>query len=208
MKIVARSLAALPALALALSAAGPARATQLVLADPLTSWPLNFGPQTDRVMMKDGQVHITITGSSAGWEIYPGFSFKDMDASLTITSETATGNDAGLLFWVTAPGDFYVFSVADSAGTLGVVHHVTTNGGAWVPIVPFTKDPDIKSGVGAVNNLRVVASGNSVTLYINGNTVGRLAAIAPPNGGTVGIEGEGKTGQKADYAFSNLSVSQ
>jgi hypothetical protein len=192
----------------ALGPALPGRAAQVILSDPLTSWPLNFGPQTDHVMMKDGQVHIIVSGGSAGWEIYPGFSFKDMDASVTVTAKTATGNDAGLLFWVTAPTDFYVFSVSDSAGTLGVVHHVATNGGAWQTIVPFTKDPNIHSGKGAVNALRVVTSGNSISLYINGTSVGRLAAIAPENGGTVGIEGEGKPDGKADYAFSDLSVSE
>jgi len=208
MKSLARNVACL-SLAAGLSL-GPAagHAAQLVLQDPLTSWPLNFGPQTDHVMMRDGQVNIIVSGSSAGWEIYPGFTFKDMDATVTVTAKTATGNDAGLVFWVTAPADFYVFSVSDSAGTLGVVHHVPDNGGTWETIVPFTKDPNIHSGRGATNTLRVVTSGNSISLFINGTSVGRLAAIAPQNGGTVGIEGESKPNGRADYAFSNLSVSQ
>jgi hypothetical protein len=203
MKLLACVLAA--ALALA---ATTARAEQVVLSDPLTSWPLNFGAQNDHVMMRDGQVNIVVTGSNAGWEVYNGFSFKDMDASVTVTAKTNTGNDAGLVFWVTAQTDFYVFSVSDSTGTLGVVHHVADNGGSWQTIVPLTKDAKIQTGRGAVNTLRVVTSGNSISLYVNGSPVGRLAAIAPQTGGTVGIMGEGKTGAEADYAFSNLSVSQ
>jgi hypothetical protein len=209
MKPLARSIVRFGLAAAFLSAAVPAgHAAQVVLADPLTSWPLNFGPQTDHVMMKDGQVHIIAEGTSAGLEVYPGFSFKDMDASVTITAKTATGNDAGLVFWVSQPADFYVFTVSDTAGSLGVVHHVADNGGSWQTIVPFTKDANIHSGRGAVNTLRVVTSGNSISLYVNGTSVGRLAAIAPATGGTVGIEGEGKPGAKADYAFSDLTVSQ
>jgi len=200
-------LACVLAAALAMST-NAARAEQVVLSDPLTSWPLNFGAQTDHVMMRDGQVNILVTGSNAGWEVYNGFTFKDMDASVTVTAKTNTGNDAGLVFWVTAPTDFYVFTVSDSAGTLGVVHHVADNGGSWQTIVPFTKDTRIQSGRGAVNTLRVVTSGNSISLYINGGSVGRLVAIAPQTGGAVGIMGEGKPGATADYAFSNLSVSQ
>jgi hypothetical protein len=204
MKLLACALAA--ALAFAATAA---RAEQVVLSDPLTSWPLNFGAQTDHVMMRGGQVNIIVDGSNAGWEVYNGFTFKDMDASVTVTAKTSTGNDAGLVFWVSAPTDFFVFSVSDSAGTLGVVHHVAdSNGGSWQTIVPFTKDSRIKSGRGAVNTLRVVTSGNSISLYINGGSVGRLTAIAPQTAGPVGIMGEGKAGATADYAFSNLSVSQ
>jgi hypothetical protein len=208
MKLLAHPIACLSFAAGLSLAAASAHATQVVLSDPLTQWPLNFGAQTDHVMMKDGQVHIIVSGSGAGSEIYPGFTFKDMDASVTITAKTQTGNAAGLLFWVSQPGDFYVFSVSDSSGALGVVHHVPANGGTWETVVPFTKDPNIRSGRNAANTLRVVTNGNSISLFINGTAVGRLAAIAPQDGGTVGIEGEGKAGGRADYAFSNLSVSQ
>jgi hypothetical protein len=61
-------------------------AAQVVLSDALTSWPLNFGAQTANMMLKDGAVHIVESGSSGNWETFSGFSFTDMDASITITA--------------------------------------------------------------------------------------------------------------------------
>jgi hypothetical protein len=49
-------------------------ATQVVLSDPLTSWPLNFGLQSDNIKLKDGAVHIIEPTNTANWATYPGFS--------------------------------------------------------------------------------------------------------------------------------------
>jgi hypothetical protein len=182
------------------------RAAQVVLSDPLTSWPLSFGAQGSAVMLKNGAVHITLTGSSADWETYPGFNFTDMDASITITPQVATGSVAGLIFWASGPSDFVVFQVADPNGTFGVSRRISANGGSWQTIVPFTQNAAIKTG--AANTLRVVTQGNSASLYINGQSIGSVPIQAPAGGGTVGFEGEGQGTQPADYVFSNLSVSQ
>jgi hypothetical protein len=183
-------------------------AAQVVLSDPLTSWPLNFGAQGDAVMLKDGAVHIILSENAANWETYPGFAFTDMDASVTITAQTATGNSAGMIFWATGLSDFFVFSVSDVAGSFAVTRHLSANGGSWQIIAPYIANAAIKSGAGAVNTLHLVTKGNSVALSINGQSIGTLALQAPAGGGTVGIEGEGQAGKAADYIFSNLSVSQ
>ena len=191
---------------LCLTGVRPSPAAQVVLSDPLTSWPLNFGAQGDAVMLKNGAVHIVESDSAANWVTYPGFSFTDMDASVTITAETATGNAAGMIFWSTGTSDFFLFSVADPSGTFAVTRHL--GAGGWQIIVPYTANAAIKTGVGAVNKLHIVTKGNSVALSINDQSIGNLALQAPAGGGTVGIEGEGQAGKPADYIFSNLSVSQ
>ena len=191
---------------LCLSGVQTCPAAQVVLSDPLTSWPLNFGAQGDAVMLKGGAVHIVESDSAANWVTYPGFSLTDMDASLTITAQTATGNAAGLIFWATGLSDFFLFSVADLSGTFAVTRHLAAGG--WQIIIPYMASAAIKSGVGAVNTLHIVTKGNSVALSINDQSIGNLALQAPAGGGTVGIEGEGQAGKPADYIFSNLSVSQ
>jgi hypothetical protein len=182
------------------------RAAQVVLSDPLTSWSLGFGPQSSSIMLKNGAVHIMETGNDASWEIYPGFNFTDMDASITITPQVPTGSAAGLIFWATGPDDFVVFQVSDPNGTFGVNRRISANGGSWQTIVPYTQNAAVKTG--AANTLRVVTQGNTVSLYLNGQSIGSVPIEAPAGGGTVGFEGEGQGTQPADYVYSNLSVSQ
>jgi hypothetical protein len=195
---------------LGLSAVQISPAAEVVLSDPLTSWPLNFGAQTDNMLLKDGAVHIvaSATASSAWWKTYPGFSFTDMDATVTITANTATGNAAGLIFWSTGPSDFFLFTVSGTVGSFSLQRHISANG-SWQILVPYTANGAVKNGVGAVNALRIVTKGNSAALTINGQSIGTLAVQAPAGGGTVGIEGEGQAdNMPADYSYSNLSVSQ
>jgi hypothetical protein len=193
---------------LGLSGIGSSPAAQVVLSDPMTSWPLNFGVQGENIMLKDGAIHIIESANASHWATYPGFDFTDMDASVTITARTATGNAAGLIFWSTGQSDFFMVSVSDANGNFSVIRRMSANGGSWQTILPFTVSPAIKTGAGAVNTIRIVTKGNSLALFINGQSIGTLALQAPAGGGTVGIEGEGVAGQPADYVFSNLSVSQ
>jgi hypothetical protein len=181
-------------------------AAQVVLADPLTAWPLNFGLQSDNIKLKDSAVHIIEPTNTASWATYPGFSFTDMDASLTITAHTATGNSGGLIFWSTAQADFFVITVLDPAGAFAVYRHASPNGGTWQTILPSTASAAVKTGAGAANTLHIVTKG--VAVFINDQSLGTLALQSPSGGGTVGIYAEGQAGKPADYAFSNLSVSQ
>jgi hypothetical protein len=192
------------AAALLAASAGSGRAEQVVLSDPLSAWPLNFGAQSDIIMLKDGAVHIVEPGNNASWETYPGFSFTDMDASITITPETPNGYAGGLVFWASAQS-MYVFYVADTEGTFCIYHFFPGASNAWQTVVPWTANAGIKKG--AANTLRVVTKGNSVTLYVNGTSIGTLAVMAPAGGGTVGFIGSGTGKGSTDYAFSNLSVS-
>ena len=209
MHSIAKSVLALALFVLlGLSGIRTSAAAQVVLSDPLTSWPLNFGLQGDNIKLKDGAVHIVEPTNTANWATYPGFSFTDMDASLTLTAQTATGNSSGLIFWSTAPADFFVVTVLDPAGAFAVYRHLSANGGTWQTILPSTASAAVKSGAGAANTLHIVTKGNSVAVFINDQSMGTLALQSPSGGGTVGIYAEGQAGKPADYAFSNLSVSQ
>jgi hypothetical protein len=183
-------------------------ASQVIISDPLTSWPLNFGPQGTNVMLKDGVVHIVEPTNTANWAVYSGFDFTDIEASVTITPQTATGNSAGLIFWSTGPSDFFVVNVVDPSGAFAIFRHLSANGGSWQTLLASTPSAAVKSGAGVANTLRIVTKGNSVSVFINGQSMGTLAVQAPPGGGTVGIYAEGQADKPADYVFSNVSVSQ
>jgi 3-keto-disaccharide hydrolase len=185
-------------------------AAQVVISDPLTSWPLNFGPQQGAyVLLKDGAVHIVEPGNTANWAVYSGFEFTDIDASVTITPQTATGNGAGLIFWSSAAtSDFFVVNVLDPSGAFAIYRHLSANGGSWQTLLASTPNAAVKSGAGVANALRIVTKGNSVSVFINGQSMGTLAVLAPSGGGTVGIYAEGQADKPADYVFSNITVSQ
>jgi hypothetical protein len=192
--------------ALFLVAAAPALAGQPVLSDPLNVWPLNFGTQNNAILAKNNAVHILAPANGALWAIYSGFDFTDMDASVTITPNTATGSAAGLLFWATGASDFFDFSVSDVNGTMAVYKHVSTANPQWQAIVPYMKTNLLKQQ--GPNVLRLVTKNNYITLYINGEWAGAVSAMGPQAGGAVGIEGEGSAKGPGDYAFANLTVSQ
>jgi hypothetical protein len=183
-----------------------ARAEQVVLSDPLTSWPLNFGAQSAFTMMKDGALHIVEPQPYSSYVSYTGFTFKDMDASATVTATPHDAGDAGLLFWSDGLGDYYYFGISAAQGTFSVSHHTAQTG--WTIIVGWTKDPSIKTGPAAANTLRVVTKGSAIQLFVNSTALGHLGVMAPAAGGAVGLLGEGSTTGPTDYAFSNLSVSQ
>jgi hypothetical protein len=182
-------------------------ASQVVLSDPLTSWPLNFGAQSANAMLKDGAVHIVEPGNTSSWEIYSAFAFTDMDASITATTTNTSASEAGLIFWSTAES-FYVFEISPANQTFSLYKFTPAASTQWLTIVPWTKSPLVKTGAGAANTLRVVTKGNAVSLSLNGGVLGSLPLQAPAGGGSVGFLGAGSTGQPGDYAFSNLSVSQ
>jgi hypothetical protein len=185
-------------------------AAQVVISDPLTSWPLNFGAQQGaNVLLKDGAVHIVELGNTANWAVYSGFEFTDMDASVTITPQTATGNGAGLIFWSAGTtSDFFVVNILDLSGAFAIYRHLSANGGSWQTLLASTPNAAVKSGAGVANTLRLVTKGNSVSVFINGQSMGTLAVQAPSAGGTVGIYAEGQADKPADYVFSNVTVSQ
>ena len=192
---------------LSLGKIGPALAApQVVLSDPLTSWPLNFGAQGSSILVKNGTVHIVLSPNTANWAIYNGFTFTNMDASVTVASQTKAGTLGGLVFWASGQNDFFVFYVADLTGTFSIYRHVSTGSPAWRNIVPFIKSPAVK--MGEANTLRVVTKGNSVSLFVNGQAVGALGIMAPDGGGAVGIEAESDAKLPGEFAFSNLTVSQ
>jgi hypothetical protein len=69
----------------------------------------------------------------------------------------------GVRFRQTGPGDYYMFSISGS-GYYRLLH-VKNNG--YTSLVPWTFDGRVKTGADAVNRLRVVAEGGSITGWVN-----------------------------------------
>lgn len=76
-------------------------------------------------------------------------------------------SEYGVRFRQTGPGDHLMFSIS---GT-GHYRLVRVKGAEYQAIVPWTFDRRIKTGLNAVNRLRVVAENADITAYINGAQV-------------------------------------
>jgi hypothetical protein len=77
----------------------------------------------------------------------------------------------GIRFRQSGPHDYLLFSISGG----GYYRLLRVRNERYEPIVPWTFDGRIRTGAGAVNRLRVTASGADVAGFINGAEVARIA---------------------------------
>jgi len=109
------------------------------------------------------------------------------DVAVTVTVAQQSGaptHAAGIAFRHGAPKSYYFFGV-DEGGryTLAVVTNDVSQ-----TVIPFTPNAAIHSGAGAANRLQVLMKGQTVTLFVNGATVGE-ASLSAYASGIVGLRG-------------------
>jgi sucrose-6-phosphate hydrolase SacC (GH32 family) len=122
------------------------------------------------------------------------------DVAVTVTLAQQSGaptHAAGIAFRHSAAKSYYFFGV-DEGGryTLSVVTNDVSH-----TVIPFTANAAIHSGAGATNRLQILMQGQSVTLFVNGATVGE-ATLSTYASGTVGLRGvnDGQT------QFTDLTI--
>lgn len=79
----------------------------------------------------------------------------------------APTSEYGIRFRQSGPGDFLLFSISGS----GYYRLVRVSDQEYRSLVPWTFDSRIKTGPAVTNRLRVVAEGDTVTAFINGEEV-------------------------------------
>lgn len=132
--------------------------------------------------------------------------YQDMDYSVDVKLAKGDGKDfgGGSAFWAKDVNDYYfLYILTDGSYYIG-----RYAGGRYLYPVSTTKDPAIKPGVGAVNNLRVVTKGNQATIYINGKQMITFSGQVPDGGGLIGLAGDSGKTVKNTWEFSNLKVSK
>jgi hypothetical protein len=109
------------------------------------------------------------------------------DASITVTVEHLSGTPThafGIALRHNAPKSYYFFGI-DEAGR--VTFEVVVND-VGHSVIPFQPAAAIRRGAGVTNTLRVVAQGQTITLYVNGTAVGQ-ATLSTFASGTIGLRG-------------------
>jgi hypothetical protein len=87
-----------------------------------------------------------------------------VDATQVAGDPTA---EYGIRFRQSGPGDYLMFSISGS----GYYRLVRVTDQVYQSVVPWTFDSGINTGPDAANRLRVVAQGDSITAFLNGQQV-------------------------------------
>jgi hypothetical protein len=100
--------------------------------------------------------------------LYQGDVYGDIDARVNVSlTQGPDIQTAGLIFWA-ADGDHYYAAAVTANGRFGVMRMVN---GRWLYPVQFQNSDLLKTGLNAVNEIRVVTRSDSATVSVNGKEV-------------------------------------
>ena len=158
--------------------------------------------------IEDGSMVLRPTGSNGSLsELNTAFLATDVDvcAEVVLPREfPETGPTAGLLFWAVDYSNMYL-SVVSLKGQAFLYRRSNQK---WFKIWD-QEAPRAKQGPGASNLLRVVAKGNLVTVFVNGEKVREVRVQAPSGETRFGTYVErDKPVEGQTFAFKNFKVTR
>jgi hypothetical protein len=169
-------------------------------ADDAGGWAINRD-----VEVKDGTFVFKLAPDAMQSDLNVTFTVKDAD----ICSESVwpegdrTTLGAGLLFWGEDNKSYFQFGVLNN----GKYWIARRQDGKWHTIVENVDSSAIDTSPGASNKLRVKASGNAASLFINGTKVRDLRGQPPKGGWRFGLSGDNFDKQKdARVVFKSVKV--
>lgn len=110
---------------------------------------------------------------------------------------------AGLLFWGEDTKSYFQFGVLNN----GKYWIARRQDGKWHTIVENVESSAIKTAPGASNTLRVKATGNAASFFINGTKLRDLRGQAPKGGWRFGLSGDNFDKEKeARVVFKSVKV--
>lgn len=89
------------------------------------------------------------------------------DFEMVVDAQQTAGSidsEYGIRFRQTGPGDYLLFSISSS----GYYRLVRVQNNEYESVIPWTFEPQIETGLNAINQLGVVAEGRDLVLSING----------------------------------------
>lgn len=109
----------------------------------------------------------------------------DFEMAVDVQQTTGhTDSEYGIRFRQTGPGDYLMFSISST----GYYRLVRVQNNEYESVIPWTFDPQIETGLNAINRLGVVAEGRNLALSINGTELANTTDDSPAAGQlTLGI---------------------
>jgi hypothetical protein len=156
----------------------------LVYRDPLMGPTAGWAHAPECTFTPDG-LAVKPNGGQAYICLAPTVPLGDMAVSVTVQQVSGAETHAyGIAFRHNEPKSYYFFGI-DSHGrfTLTIVVNDVSH-----TVMPFAASPAIHTGIGATNELEVIAQGRIITLLVNRAAVGQ-ATMSTFASGTVGLRG-------------------
>jgi hypothetical protein len=174
------------------------------LEDP--AW-LALRRDANTVYYADGQLALNGSEGKYALVLYRPLHFKNFAICATLKSPSQLGVPdggamGGMAFWAEDTANFYVAAVYTN-GTYSIYRLVDN---AWHQITARTGFEGIKSGASATNEVRVTASGNTATLYINGAKVQEFRGQPPKNPGMIGLYGGSNSNERNEWRVQNFAI--
>src|ERR1700737_4387216 len=171
--------------------------------DDFTNLDPSWGTPGDILSVKDGKLILKPALNTTQSVLNQSNVFDDADIAVDII--LSAGDPivpGGLIFWAKDYSNFYCLSI-DANGSFKISHFVTDR---WLSPVGWTKSEAMNTGIGQVNNLRVVTKGRQATAYINDKEVVTINGQPPQGGGCVEISGGSAQDSQNTWQFANLRV--
>jgi hypothetical protein len=134
--------------------------------------------------------------------LYQGDVYGDIDARVNVALAQGPENlEAGLIFWA-ADGQHYYAATVTADGRYAVMRMV---GGRWLYPVQFQKSEALKTGIDAVNEIRVVTRGETATMWGNGKELVTFKGHTPMAENLIGFFADSGSGA-ATWKFWDLLI--
>ncbi len=132
--------------------------------------------------------------------------FNDVDACVSVTMAKSDDPNfgGGLVFWAKDSNNYYAVLVS-GGGQVSVRRYVNNNSSAFVD---WSENPAVKKGIGQINQLRVVTSGNQATVYVNDTQVATFTGQPPDGGSFIGVKCSSAEKSQIVWEFSNLKITK
>lgn len=151
----------------------------------------------------DGEYRILVRPQD--WHFYSNLArtFTDFDVKVDVRIGVSEYSKRyGLVFRREDGDNYYVFMVDPTTGKYRLRKQVNDR---WSNVVRWTESRSINRGT-ATNEMRVVARGDSLTLFINGRQVNSTRDFAFKSGNIALYAGNGSDPAGAEVFFDNLEV--
>jgi len=189
-----------------------------ILAGNESAWPSSSNPSSSTPYFfstdRSYHIHNTYTDQLAV-ALDENQEYSNFQCSVSMKEEVAGKNPAGDFYGMIIrssedQSQYYLFEISaynggQNSGGQYIFSRIGSGSGSPYHLLKGGNEPSIKNGLGQSNTLKVIARGNTFTLFINNVKVGQITDTYTPafTKGEVGLIVEE---QNTEVAFSNMTL--